>query len=269
MLSAGILAAEQRQIHDLVAPIHGHLNRKEIGFLFLAAALPTTSGEVLEIGAYMGRSTVALARAALLAGQSRVATVDPHELPVDAGVQEGDALVAEFRRNLQRAGVDENVEYHRCCSQDLAPEWRAPLRLLWIDGDHSLGAARRDLALFSPHLRDGAIVAMHDVLHRTPGPLRVFMEDVLLSPHYGACGICGSIGWAQWLADPARARRHRARKLGLWRRLGRLLPLAVYKRRDSRLDRLRWRLGRARIPHGPLTAAWWRRNLEFGTGSPA
>lgn len=42
-----------------------------------------------------------------------------------------------------------------------------PLDLLFIDGDHSYAGVSRDLADYGPLVRDGGIVAMHDVV---PGP---------------------------------------------------------------------------------------------------
>ncbi len=35
---------------------------------------------------------------------------------------------------------------------------------------------------------------MHDVLYSHGEPARVFAEDILLSPHFGAAGCCGSTG---------------------------------------------------------------------------
>src|SRR2546429_8130962 len=100
----------------------------------------------------------------------------------------------------------------------LARDWRRPIRLLWIDGDHQYEAVKRDLALFRPYLAPGAIVAMHDVLGTWPGPLRAFVEDVLGSDDFGPAGCFKSIGWAQYRpADGGRGRRFRWRR---WRLAG-------------------------------------------------
>lgn len=258
----------RREAREKIATTGGHLNRKEEDFLFLLAAVPAARGEILEIGSFKGRSTTLLALGAALAGEPRVVAVDPHPFdPTVPDLHGETSAEPEFRRNLERAGVSDRVEFHRKWSQDLAPEWDRPLRALWIDGDHSLEGARRDLSLFGPHLAAGGILALHDVLHRTPGPMRVFMEDVLLSEDYGACGLCGSIGWAQRVGAPGRSASHRLQKLRLWRRLARLLPLAEFKDRRSRWDRRRWGLWRVLTPHGAVDPKQWVRTLD-AAGAP-
>ena len=52
--------------------------------------------------------------------------------------------------------------------------------MLWIDGDHTYHGTKVDFDLFSKFLSNGAIIAFHDVLGNFEGPIRVFMEDVLL-----------------------------------------------------------------------------------------
>ena len=85
---------------------------------------------------------------------------------------------------------------------------------------------------------------------------------VLLSDQFGACGLCGSIGWAQRLRDPEDLAAHRAAKLRLWKRLARLLPLAVFKNRESVRDRKLWKLRRNFVPHGAADPAAWCAALD-------
>lgn len=253
---------------DRLPGVHGHLSDKEVDFLFLLGAARTAPGAVLEIGSYMGRSTVILAAAARLAGDQQVVAVDPltSPAPTDPDLAGAESVEPEFRRNLEQAGVADRVEFHKAFSEELSPDWDRPLRVLWIDGDHTLEGARRDMRGFAPHLADGGIVAMHDVLHRRPGPMRVFMEEVLLSERFGACGIVGSIGWAQCRHDPQDALRHREEKLKLWKQLARVLPLAVFKDRSSRIDRKLWKLRRNFVPHGAADpAAWCKRVAAAAT----
>jgi len=106
----------------------------------------------------------------------------------------------------------------------LGPKWNRKLRLLWIDGDHTYAGAKLDFDMFSPFLSNGAIVAIHDVLHPHKGPIRVFMEDILLSGKFGLCGICGSIGWAQYLNDSQKTRLYFDHKIHLYKKLSKLVP---------------------------------------------
>ena len=47
-----------------VLPVEGFLTPREMRFLMLLAAYPTTEGEILEIGSFKGKSTILLASSA-------------------------------------------------------------------------------------------------------------------------------------------------------------------------------------------------------------
>ncbi len=258
------LAAFCDGLPTLLDELQGHLSVREARFLALLAACPTAAGAVLEIGSYMGRSTVVLAKAALLAGKQGVVAVDPLDSPssTDPDLGGRPSCEDELRANLERHDLASVVEFHRMRSEELARTWDRPLRLLWIDGDHTLEGARADLRAFAPFLVDGAIVAMHDMLHEFEGPLRVFVEDVLGSGHAGAAGVCGSIGWAQWSVSPLP--RDPDGDL-LVRRLLRLQPSVSPPRELSVWGRWWYKLLRSRVPHGDVDPlAWWTR---VGLGS--
>lgn len=256
MLPAGYPAARD-DIVRVAAGVRGFLTRREMECLCLLAAVPTAPGAILEIGSFMGRSTVLLAKAAALAGGSEVHAVDPLDAPssTDPDLRGADSSAEAFYANLARTGVADAVSHHRMRSEELAEHWRDPIRLLWIDGDHTLRGVRTDWASFRPHLADGAIVAQHDVLHTFEGGVRVFAEDLLLSEHIGAAGLCGSIAWAQFHRDPADAAPHREANLRLYRRVARLIPWVAFGRKPRGLARLRWKIARWRVPHGPLDPA--------------
>jgi predicted O-methyltransferase YrrM len=255
------------EILRIAAPIEGHLIDKEIKLLALLAALPTTLGDILEIGSFKGKSTVVLAKAALLAKQSRIVAVDPLTSPsiTDPSLKGQASGWDDFQSNLNSAGVFENVEFHRQLSSDLARTWKAgrKIRLLWIDGDHTYQGAKLDFDLFSAFLDEGAIVAMHDVLRPVGGPLRVFREDILQSPRFGAAGFCGSIGWAQFLGSLPASSAALERKQHLLLRLEALLPYIAAGMKLKGLSKLGYKLARARVPHGEVSPAVFLRQVQF------
>lgn len=247
----------------LVALTPGHLSLREACFLMLAAAGAPREGTVLEIGSYKGRSTVALASIVRQYGLGRVVAVDPHTSPSstdpDLRAQGKTTSWDDFVGNLERAGVRDTVEAHRELSGDLARRWHEPLRLLWIDGDHTYEGARADLDLYRPFLVDGAIVAMHDVLGTWEGSLRVFVEHVLGSDDFGPAGFCGSIGWAQY--RPRDGRRFRAHRRRLAWPASHLIPVARAGRAAVGLDKWRYKLWRTLAPHGDVDPARWMRRI--------
>lgn len=238
----------------------GFLTEREGRFLALVAAGAPAAGTILEIGSFKGKSTVGLASVAGRYGLDPVVTVDPHSAPAatDPDLAGQASSWPAFRATLEQAGVTTLVEAHRAFSRDLAPEWARPIRMLWVDGDHTYAGTREDLALFGRHVAPGGIVAFHDVLHAYEGPIRVFVEDVLRSDRFGPAGFCGSIGWAQYRpGDGAAFRRERLR---LARRAGRLIRFVRDGRRPRGVARLAYQLLRAAVPHAsPAPLEWLAR----------
>lgn len=239
--------------------IEGFLSPDEMRFLVLLGACPRADGEVLEIGSFKGRSTFILASAARLAGQTKIHAVDPLIAPSETDPDLGDELSSErdFFANLEKTGVADNVDFHKEFSHQLAGHWDSPLRLLWIDGDHTYEGTKKDLECFLPHLSGGAIVAIHDVLHEFEGGVRVFAEDVLLSRNFGACGFVGSIAWAQFTSNPSETGPLLETKLRLYKKVSRLIPFVAFGNKLEGFEKKKYKLLRSRVPHGPVDPEKW------------
>ncbi len=234
--------------------IDGHLTAREARFLYLLGAIPTAQGHVLEIGSFRGRSTVLLAQAAQQAGDGPIIACDPMGCPAPTDPQtDHPPDAASLMRTLQRHGVSEHVEFHPMRSQQLAEEWNRPLRLLWIDGDHTITGARADVETFARHLAPGAILAMHDVLHRFEGCVLAFCDGVLARENFGPCGVCGSIAWARYLGANHAWPDDQKAKSTLQRRLRPLIP---WMKRPGP-GRWGYQFLRSRIPHGDVDPATW------------
>jgi len=168
----------------------------------------------------------------------------------------------DFFTNIEKHDVSKYVDFHQTYSYELKGKWNKPIRLLWIDGDHTYPGAKLDFDIYSPYLADRSIIMMDDVLNRFSGPLRVFIEDIVLSTSFGAMGICGSIGWAQYHSDPAKVIPKRDEKLELYKQLSRLLPYFLLddigeNRELGVLDKLGFQINRARVPHGEIVPSEW------------
>jgi predicted O-methyltransferase YrrM len=143
--------------------------------LYRAAAAYAAAGPVLEIGTYCGKSTIYLVCGARQAGQL-VITVDHHHGSeenqpgweyhdpglVDPRTGRLDTL-PWFRATMTGLGLDEHVIAIVGRSADVAPLWRAPLGLLFIDGGHTEAAAVADYEGWAPRVARGGALAIHDV----------------------------------------------------------------------------------------------------------
>jgi hypothetical protein len=137
----------------------------------------------------------------------------------------------------------------------MAKSWERPIRVLWIDGDHSLGGAKGDLEGFLPHVEPQGVVAFHDALNVFPGPIRVFVEDVLGSDRFGAAGFVHSIAWAQY--RPKDGGAFRDSRSALARRASRLLPFVDRGEELRGMVKRRYKLSRYLVPHSAISARKW------------
>lgn len=240
---------------SLVTP--GFLGENEARFLGLLAAATPAKGAIVEIGSFKGKSTVMLASVADKYALGPVVAIDPHQGLSYLGPQQPqqDPTFEEFLSSLKSAGVEHAVEFHRAYSRDVAKDWNRPIRLLWIDGDHSYQGCKEDFDLFSPHLADGGIVAFHDTLNVFEGPIRVFVEDILRSDSFGPSGFVHSIAWSQFRPkDGFLFRRSRAL---LEKRCARLIPFVSRTQPLSGLRKRVYKLHRSRVPRKLMTPKDW------------
>jgi len=245
--SFGRLVAE---IQNSLRSVEATIKPREVPFLALLGAYRTATGCVLEIGAFKGASTIVLSKAARAAGDDHIWTVDPFTSRCETDLPKGTSY-PEFLSNLTQTGEERFVRVFKGLSQDLAKQWRDPIRVLWIDGDHSYKGVKRDLELFREFLSDGAIIAFHDVLTLSPGPCRVFANEVLASQEFGACGISGTIGWAQYVKNRNVVGRHHELKQRLYSALSPHVCATALRSRLPRLQRTRYLLWRNKHRQAP------------------
>lgn len=154
----GWLSLDEAQLlHDLAADVH--------------------SGVIVEIGAYRGRSTIALSAGAR--ASTPVYVVEPHErIMKDDAELFGPEDRGAFFENMVRSGAYRNVRLLNVSSEVIAPGWQLPVGLLWIDGDHSYEGVCRDWACWSSHLLPGAVVVFDDAHDESIGPYKL-IQDLL------------------------------------------------------------------------------------------
>jgi MMP 1-O-methyltransferase len=237
--------------------VPGHLGENEARFLGLLAACVPAKGAIVEIGSFKGKSTVMLAKVASEYGVGPVVSIDPHNSPVllDRQVDPEASSYPEFLNSINSADVSKDVEVHVARSADVAASWNRPIRLLWIDGDHSYEGAKNDLDGFLPHLVPLGVVAFHDALNAFPGPIRVFVEDVLRSPDFGAAGFVHSIAWSQF--RPGEAHLFQKERASLDRTASRLIPFVQTEGELRGPAKLLYKLMRSRVPRSAITPTEW------------
>ncbi len=154
--------------------------------LWTLACEPSVSGCIVELGAWIGGTTVCLAAASRLAKAGPVYAVDTFA-GADPDCQArighyGGSTRDLFQRNLQRAGVTASVHVLGTTTVEAARTWstqaQSPIRLLFIDADHRYARVREDFETWIPHVAHGGVVAWHDYDDAHAGVVQAVDEAV-------------------------------------------------------------------------------------------
>jgi Methyltransferase domain len=145
--------------------------------LLYELARQVSSGCIVEVGSYRGRSTVALARGSAAGSNVPVYAVEPHEefVGVLGGVF-GPEDRAAFFQTMLRTGAYRQVRLVNLSSEVLSGGWMVPVALLWLDGDHAYQSVRRDFDAWAPHLTAGCDLVLDDAADPELGPFRLAEE---------------------------------------------------------------------------------------------
>jgi predicted O-methyltransferase YrrM len=139
-----------------------------------ARSLPTDA-QIVEIGAFLGRSTVVLAGARKLEGSGMVHTIDPFDASGETFSQTiykkienelNNSLLNVFVTKLRSARVEDYVKVYQGTAESVVQTWNTPIDMLVLDGDQSPKGARSAYNLWIPFLKPGGILVLHNSSER-------------------------------------------------------------------------------------------------------
>src|SRR5262249_13159146 len=149
--------------------VKGFLTPGDVAFLFnLAAELPW-GGCYLEVGSWLGLSSIVFANGlvANLNFQAKIYCVDtwrgsPEHQSMPETRQD---LHAQFLQNITEAQVNSFIQPLRGKSAAVAEQWAGPrLDMIFIDGDHSYEACYQDICNWSTKLNERGRLLGHDAV---------------------------------------------------------------------------------------------------------
>lgn len=152
----------ERQVRRALADrnpreIPTHMTSRELHWLYESARRLAPGANIIEIGSYLGASSVYLA-AGLGDGGGRLHCVDTWQ---NEGMLEGPGNTMDrFLSNT--AGLSQSITTTRMRSQDALVTMPGPFQLAFVDGDHSYEGVRADLRLLEPRMTPDGILALHD-----------------------------------------------------------------------------------------------------------
>lgn len=214
------------QLETMVADVPGWSPIDQLYSLFLLAYLSAdVEGDIVEIGAWCGRSSVALGLAAKLSGRTRVFSVDlfptrddwhenedgtlslrvklddstvaaydghrlwrePYLKSVKPLYEKHHGILDIFRETIERNGLSTIVTPLRGTSEQLRNDPAKRFRMAFIDGDHSYEAVCRDIENVVPRLAPGAWICFDDAFSNYEGVDRAIRKMVIGNPDLESC----------------------------------------------------------------------------------
>jgi predicted O-methyltransferase YrrM len=166
---------------------------------------------IVEIGSFFGSSTVFLAGARKLRGVGKVYCVDPFDGSGDSfSVPHYTAIILafgarspleHFQRNVSAAGLSEWVAVRQGTAEEIANSWTAAIDLLVLDGDQSPAGVRAAYDRWSPWLKPGGVIALHNSAPGEYAPEHdghyLLATEEIQPPRYIERHLIGSITFAR------------------------------------------------------------------------
>ncbi len=194
---------------DLIDQTKGFLDPDEGRKLYEIAKAVGRLGPALEIGSYCGKSALYLG-AGLRESGSVLFSIDHHRGSeehqygeeycdpdlIDPATGRVDTFDF-FRQTLAQGGLEQTVIPIVSRSEVVARRWATPLSLVFIDGGHSLAAARTDYESWADHIMTGGFLLIHDIFadpaEGGQAPRQVY-EMALDSGSFAAAGKVKTLG---------------------------------------------------------------------------
>ena len=173
--------------------IPGWLTEGEALRLFdLARAIRRPGAVAVEVGSWLGRSSVVIAKGLAGSRGARLYCVDPwngdgedYARPEYSAIAQRQELPLheQFKANMRAFDVEDTVRPLRGYSADVGSAFTGVVDLLFIDANHEYESVREDFEIWSPQLAPDGVIAFHDADHE--GPRAVIDEFISGRPGWG------------------------------------------------------------------------------------
>jgi predicted O-methyltransferase YrrM len=160
---------------ELLRDVKGFLDEAEGRALYEIAREASRLGPCLEIGSYCGKSALYLGTACKK-NNGILYSIDHHRGSEEQ--QPGEEYFdpelfdpqtgrvdtfREFRKTLEKAGLEDTVVSIVCRSHIAARQWATPLSLVFIDGGHAFETAITDYNSWTGHIMPDGYLLIHDI----------------------------------------------------------------------------------------------------------
>lgn len=150
------------ELLSIVDGIEGWLSEYEqFALLHLPSMVDHLSGDIVEIGSYKGKSTIALALGSSLMSTKKrpIYAIDPFVEPP----------FHFFWTNIKNHGLEKFVIPIKKHSAEAYDDCPKSIAAIFIDGDHEYTSVKHDIIQYAPRVVKGGLIVFHDYSDYWPG----------------------------------------------------------------------------------------------------
>ncbi len=147
-------------MYQFIDSVSGWLTTAEqTALLHLPALVDHLDGEIVEIGSFKGKSTVALGLGSKWISERKrtIFAIDPF---ISNGYYTD--YFNEFHNNILNFRLTNYVSPIKNFSHEAIQDCPGSISALFVDGDHSYLGVKRDIELYAPRVVRGGFIAFHD-----------------------------------------------------------------------------------------------------------
>ncbi len=173
------------QFENSTRNILGMITEKELQALLFLSTYGNSSGNIIEIGSWVGKSTSFLAKGCSIRREGIVYAIDHFrgtsgkEDLYYHGLSKNENIFDRFTKNMKEIGLENYIRVFKMTSQEASKKIRNNIRLLFIDGNHEYNSVKRDIKLFEGFLDSAGIIAIHDYSVAFPDVIKAVREMIV------------------------------------------------------------------------------------------
>jgi hypothetical protein len=194
--------------------IPGILDPLEGFTLFMLSMNTPSNNFIVEVGSYLGRSAAYMALGSLISGKKGVYAVDMFPRKADwylgtdgyyhingsdyyleenvykerevfcYGDHVYESTLEIFKDIIRKVGLEQQIETFKGTSIEYSQLQKMPLRMAFIDGDHTYDGVKKDVLALSDMIVENGYLCFHDYSNTFPGVMRAVDEFVIKSGVY-------------------------------------------------------------------------------------
>jgi hypothetical protein len=194
--------------------IPGILDPMEGFTLFLLSMSAPSDNLIVEVGSFLGRSAAYMAMGSLFSGKKNVCAIDMFPMKADwylgrdgyYHIKGSDYYLEErafkeretffykdnfydntlsiFKDIIKKVGLEQYIEPFKGTSSEYTQWQKIPLRMVFIDGDHTYEGVKKDVLALNDMIVENGYLCFHDYSATFPGVMRAVDELVKNSGEY-------------------------------------------------------------------------------------